>query len=831
MLNIWTKPSGYTWTTNQFGFDGGTTFFDQKTTVFDPGAIVERVNLTLPLPIILPAPTNLISFSIISGALPPGVAINGTNIVGIPYGVVRDTTYTFCIRASNSNDIADRTFSITVATAGPPEFITSAGFLPVGANNKQYILNNNFLNYTLSAKDPDGQGLTYFISSGNGQLPPGVTLSSDGVLSGYVNPVLSIQAPEGASGQYDEDLYDSTFYDFGSRPSNGFDSYLFDAQTFDFNTPTLPPKTINQRYEFIVTVASAAGKTTQRKFSILVVSPDLLTADDAVIKDDTTLLTADATPLEQPIFVTNSNLGTYRANNYILIEIDTFSNLTTTIDPIFTITSGILPPGLAFSPVGSKVYLAGNVPFQAAISKTYSFTITATRTYHDIQSAVSSTTFSVTMLGEVNNNITWNTDSNLGFLAANYICNLGVSATADDPNAVLLYELNLQPKETGLPPGLTLDISGEITGKVNQYGVPNIARTTSFENGAWYLDRHYTTIDGSHQYDILGARGLILFDAATTATTFDHGTTNFDRTYQFTVKATDQYGYAVNSKKFTLTISTPNQILYSNIRTQPFLKLSQRDSFSNFINDPTIFTINSVYRPADPNFGIKNDLSMLVYAGIESKTAAQFVGAIGLNHKRKRFQFGSISKGVAIENGKTIYEVVYISMIDPLEQNGKVLPNVIRGANPDTLRVTVDTSDAIWKGSDSIESFLERPLEDITVDSGAFSVSDINPIKYYPSSISNWQHNIETVGQAQRNYLPIWMRSIQPGANQELGFKLAVPLCYCKPGTADKIMLNIKHSGFDFKTLDYTVDRYIIDSVEGYSSDKYLVFRNDRITV
>jgi hypothetical protein len=75
------------------------------------------------------------------------------------------------------------------------------------------------------------------------------------------------------------------------------------------------------------------------------------------------------------------------------------------------------------------------------------------------------------------------------------------------------------------------------------------------------------------------------------------------------------------------------------------------------------------------------------------------------------------------------------------------------------------------------------------------------------------------------------MRSIQPGTRQELDFQLAVPLCYCKVGTADDIMLNIKFSGFDFKLLDYTADRYIIDVVGDEIGDKYLVFRNDRITV
>jgi hypothetical protein len=83
----------------------------------------------------------------------------------------------------------------------------------------------------------------------------------------------------------------------------------------------------------------------------------------------------------------------------------------------------------------------------------------------------------------------------------------------------------------------------------------------------------------------------------------------------------------------------------------------------------------------------------------------------------------------------------------------------------------------------------------------------------------------------ERNYMPLWMRSIQPGGTQELDYVAAVPLCYCKPGGADAILLNIKNSQFDFKLLDYTIDRYIIDSVDGDYTDKYLVFRNDRTTI
>lgn len=883
MLNIWTKPSGYTWTTNQFGFDNGATSFDGQQTIFDVGPIVERINVTITLPII---PTPNVTFKVISGSLPPGLAITGPRITGVPYGVVRDTVYTFCIRASNGTSISDRTFSMKVVTGGPPVWQTDGGLLPLGTNNQRYILNNSFINYQITAKDLDNQLVTYYIASGDGELPPGVTLTGDGLLTGFVNPVLSIPQSTVGVGTYDQDFYDSSFYDFASRPSNGYDSYIFDQQTFDYSTPTLPPKSINQRYEFIITAASG-NKITKRMFGIFVVSPELLTADDSVIKDDTTVFTADVTPLEAPLFVNDRNLGIIRANNYATIEISTFTSSTTT-NPIFTIldtatawqpftnytvdtpvkyldliyicttahkSNGVfdytlwiaqsLPPGLQFAPVGSTIYLAGFVPFQPSISKPYAFVIVGTRYGADVQPAITTKTFVITVIGEISNKITWVTKPSLGSIPANYNSNLNVQATAQDSSVVLIYSLALQPKDTGLPPGLSLDVSGEITGKVNQFGVANIPRKTTFENGAWSLDRNFTTVDANHQYDIVGAKGLILFDQDT-GFNIDGGKTTFDRTYKFTIEASDQYNYTVSKQQFTLEVSTPNQILYSNIRTQPYLKPAQRNAWTNFINDPTVFSIGSIYRPADPNFGTRTDLSMLVYAGIQTTHAAAYVGAMGLNHKHKRFQFGSVKKGVATVNGVVVYEVVYVEMIDPLESNGKVLPHSIRYNQFDTQKTTADISGAIWVGAvgnnaddlatnlgiiNRAEAWLDRPIDDVTVDSNAYQVSDKASKTYYPNSITNWQRNIEGIGLAERNYLPVWMRSIQPGQKQQLGFKLAVPLCYCKPGTADAIILNIKHSGFDFKTLDYTVDRYIIDSVDGYSTDKYLVFKNDRITV
>ena len=452
----------------------------------------------------------------------------------------------------------------------------------------------------------------------------------------------------------------------------------------------------------------------------------------------------------------------------------------------------------------------GLVPYQPAITKTYNFTITATRFGDKQDSATASRTFTIGIIGEIDSVITWTTDANLGSINANFISNLHVSASSTIPDAIVSYTLT----SGSLPPGLSLNYDGEIIGKVNQF--------YDATSGLVGLTRFF---DAPPQF------------TPKTFTTFDFNTTSIDKQYTFTVQARDQYDYSATTRTFTLYVDTPNSISFSNIRTKPFLKQSQRTLWKSFINDTSIFTPGSIYRTNDANFGVQTDLNMLVYPGIETKDAARFVGAIGLNHKRKRFAFGPIKSAVAIQPGttNTVYEVIYVSIIDPQEPNGKYLPRKIQlpGLSSDTI--TIDSSGDIWSrtldslGSDSPESVRPEPI--ITVDSTGYEVSNPNVNSYFPNSITNWRNRIKDAGATERNYMPLWMRSIQPGNSQELGFVLAIPICYCEVGKSADILLNIKQSNFDFKSLDYTVDRYIIDSVTGSINDKYLVFRNDRITV
>ena len=81
---------------------------------------------------------------------------------------------------------------------------------------------------------------------------------------------------------------------------------------------------------------------------------------------------------------------------------------------------------------------------------------------------------------------------------------------------------------------------------------------------------------------------------------------------------------------------------------------------------------------------------------------------------------------------------------------------------------------------------------------------------------------IRNIGRNLRGFYPLWMRTAQVTGQGELGFVLAVPLCYCKPGNADQLILNINNSGFDFKNLNVEIERYNIDSTNGNSNEQYI---------
>jgi Putative Ig domain len=897
-LTVWTQPSG------------------------SLGTFQEGSNFNLHLPATSDAG---ITYKVISGKLPGGLWLNHDFILGTPYEVARDTDFSFCIRASKNNEIADRTFTITISGPDEPVIGTPAGLIDVGPHKQLFMVDNSFINYQLTALDSDtiaGQTLTYFLISGT--LPPGLSLTPDGIIYGVVQGVTSLKTGEG-NGKYDYALYDAGNYDLANPPSqNNFDVLHYDF-AIGYDSDFIPqPRTLNRYYEFIIGVTD--GDTTsppQRAYQIYVVDPNSFRADSESLISNSNVYTADTSYVQAPVWLTPSDLGTYRANNYVTLMLDVFdtssiyyrledinalsiavatrrspqnggsllynkigSYIVTTTDTVvepqvghyvkfagsntfnrvtnvsqyttneYTITlhspldvnlidgakfcigtKSQLPPGLGFDGTTGDVF--GKVPAQSAITNTYTFTVTAIR-LGDIDTNESnsvSKVFTVKIIGEIDSVISWHTSSNLGTLTAGYDSLLSINASTTIPNAVVTYTIT----DGQLPPGLTLEYDGEITGKVSQFSntVNFDNNNTTFDiNPALYrvtfdtyrprpnpvvhtdyiltpdlgLNSHNTTFDfgftkigkvlnvttfnqsniqyGITSFDLsnrstglfdipvgsttldndttLLDQGLTVFDYPNGSTTFDNGKTTIDRIYKFTVNAADQFYYSAVSKTFNIKVDVINAISYSNLYVKPFMTPSHRTVWSKFIDDSNVFTPEHIYRPYDEAYGVQSELSMLLYAGIETSDLGRY--SLLTTDNVKRFQFENVYKAIAYYPGtKTpVYEVIYVKMIDP------ALANTM----------------------------------------------------YDKHNVTLWRSQISKMGKFRWDYLPLWMRSVQPTARMQLGFILAVPLCFCKVGMADSIITNIKHSNFDFKLLDYTVDRVIVNKIIGDDTDKYIVFNN-----
>lgn len=472
-----------------------------------------------------------------------------------------------------------------------------------------------------------------------------------------------------------------------------------------------------------------------------------------------------------------------------------------------------------------------------------------------------SKTFTIRIIGEIDSTVTWLTDRDLGTISANLPSNLKVQATSTVPDTRMVYRI----VSGKLPNGMVLSYNGEIIGRARQFPVDDLLGLTTFDNKA-------VTWDGKFP-----------------------GDTTFDRRYTFTVEARDRFNYSAATKEFTLFVEDLDNTKYTDIYMKPMLKPQQREYYRNFISDSGIFTPDSIYRPNDPEFGVQEGLKCLVYAGIEAKKVEEFVAAAAKNHKRKRYILGNpqIADAALPGTRDVIYQVIYLPVLEHqntenkktrkqfgIKNNNRItadsiqyppkddvtkrglgvieLPiygrQTVRFVFPDNESIRVETRDGELPGFstdnndflvdirddgdvtvtlnvDDAEPFRFRPVTNTTkTDSDAIKVSDVNDIVRYISNINNMRDRIAGIGKTERDYLPLWMRTPQSGF-QELDYVSAIPIVFCNPGEADDILLNINNSGFDFKQIDYEIDRYIVQRTENKEQEQYILFANYRFNV
>lgn len=280
------------------------------------GTLTERQTVSFPLA----ATGTNISYSIVSGKLPVGLYLNTSTglILGTPGSVSEIVETLFVVRAANNEGARDRTFTFDVSGPSSPVWVTIEGRLPVGLNGEYFCINKEYVDYQLRA-DTDilspGNTLKYYIPDNLGSLPPGLKLSSDGRITGYVADNLDIDISASVAGGYDTETFDFYPYEHG-------------IITQDQDDPGLNPKSINKIYQFYITVTDGIAEST-RKFIIEVTDPDNLRADNSLMTIDEDIYDSSASYLLSPIWQNKygnklpkvQNLGSIRANKQQVIQL------------------------------------------------------------------------------------------------------------------------------------------------------------------------------------------------------------------------------------------------------------------------------------------------------------------------------------------------------------------------------------------------------------------------------------------------------------------------------------------------------------------------------
>lgn len=736
------------------------------------GTIQEKITQTISL-----SATDADRYSILSGSLPGGLRLQGNTIVGTPFEVPDTRLFEFVIRASNSEGAIDRTFTITVEGEDPPFWITPEGTLPVGPQGEYFILNRSPLDYQLSAGDNDlsaGDTVEYYLDDLFGELPPGLTLGKDGRLTGVIEAELTLDY-KSASTNYDRQQYDIFPYDYGGGDDGSG-----------------APRFISRFYEFFVYATDGVTRA-RRTFRIFVVNEQQFRADTLAISADTDTFISSATYLRAPIWTTTGNLGIRRANNFITVPIEVYDpnqysgTLEYTLVANEDSSASILPPGMRLD--STNGYIFGKVPYQPAVTQSYTFTVQVKRTDPNSNEEVfNRRQFIIKIQGEVDSTIRFLSPTLLGTLSPNQTSTLQVEAETLLTNADIRYSY----VGGTLPPGIILGGSGELIGKINQ-----------FESSPGAGDG-LLTID-------LAQYGLNSFS-------LDGGTTTIDREFRFTVQARDYYQQSAVEKTFRIAVTADTLTQYSNIFLQPLLPKDKRQYYYNFTTDNTIFPQRFLYRPNDPAFGTQPEIKMLLQHGIETLKIEQYVPALVKNFARKTFKFGEVKVASAKNSsGTLIYDIVYVELLDEFEKNRLSIAsevditNAKKGITVDTQKYKVSTSVI------TIDQLIEKFL--------------------YPNSVTNMQKRLKeiipsgdsTLININEEFLPLWMSSTQASTGTALGYTKAVPICYTKPGFGEQILENIQDSGFDFKNIEFEVDRLTIDSVEGETGDKYIAFPKRKV--
>jgi hypothetical protein len=289
-----------------------------------------------------------------------------------------------------------------------------------------------------------------------GELPPGVTMSKSGLISGIVQ--LTDDEKFGVRGGYD-----------GSGNEDEFDG-IYDR--------TVTTKSISKNFDFVVRVSDGTSFVEQNN-SIFVYSADFWRVSNTAITIDATEidgspLTMDLSANRRPVFRTGSDLGTFRHDNALVVKIDVED-----FDPLqgdleYSIQSGSLPTGVSIDINSGELY--GQLARQSAVETTYTFTVRANRVISTGINVFTDQQFTMKVIGEIDIGIAFTTPTVIGILKADVPSILSVEAVAEETNRVLTYSVTAG----SLPTGITLSNQGNFVGTIDPGDFTDSTRAFTF---------------------------------------------------------------------------------------------------------------------------------------------------------------------------------------------------------------------------------------------------------------------------------------------------------------------------------------------------------------
>lgn len=830
-------------------------------------------------------------FQVIAGKLPDGVQVtssgviqgiprNIVNVQGVPRDVSMDVTSKFAIRAYTIKIVdgnilidrfADRTFSITVAGENVPEFITPSGNVGTFYDGTEASVQIEFADRDLTDQ------LRMRVLSG--ELPPGLILDpKTGLISGVIPPLAG--PPGSADPGYDDTPYSQYPFDFGIRSA---------SKNFQFTLELTDGKlTTTRTFEIYVYAKST-----------MVADTTTITADDTFVTAD---VTPDHPPL---LLTRDGDLGRVRADNWYFFKFEGIDFDNEPIEYSLSVGAGIgydndpydtvafdrgnlsLPPGLQLDP--NTGWLYGYIPNQGASEFTYKFAVQVRQkiqpaaawnptiayqagnvvSYPDPATGKNYTAlldtvagqspldslyweeqyvprsryhyFTITIIGNVDTEVIWLTDPDLGTIDNGAISTLYIAAENIGGKS-LLYRL-VEPGSR-LPQGLTLQPSGNIVGRVSFNTFAIDGGTTTFDvNSRSRTITSPTTFDSTYNFtvnayspessQIIYQVGSIVVtdqgggytgqptitisappatenaEQATAGpatisggkiTSIDLGNPGKGYTQPPTITITGGGGVGaaavctiiesrvINAvsvfRTFTVRVNRAFNEPYESLYVKCMPPLADRAVIDQLIQNQDIIPYEFVYRLGDPNFGVAQNVTYDHAFGLTASTYSEYISSLYENHYWKNVVLGQIKTARALDSkGNVVYEVVYSEIIDDLVNNlGQSVDKQV------TLPYTV------------------------TVDNEPISV-------VYPNSLDNMRTQvIDTVGQVSLA-LPLWMTSKQSDG-RVLGFTPAWVITYTKPGKSAQIAYNIRERfGTQLNKIDFKIDRYELDRSQTHNWD------------